>query len=184
MVEIINCGSINATSVEHAVNKLEETKTYDKDTALAYFMLNLDVFISGEVSESILKGLIEKFEILYSKPCFEFWILLHKEGRELSCHKNDFIDKIKHLTSPEIRKQLTSHDNERQMMSDKKILESGLELMEKNTKKAMIISEELLNLEDMNFKQMNKHNYKKILKSNLNITNIHTMLQEIESIAR
>lgn len=158
----------------------EVTETYDSETGKAYFMFDLDVFVTDEVPLDVLTELIESFEILYSKPCFEFWLLLHKDGKEISCKKSSFIGDVMYLTSEEIRGYLTSHEHETQMVSNKRILPSGKDLIEKNSSVAIGIANEIINSIDPNFLQMNKENYQKILSCKENITNIQTLLMEIQ----
>lgn len=141
-------------------------------------MFDLDVFVKEAIKVSVLEDLFQKFKILYTKPSFEFWILLHLNSK-LSCYHKNFIKKVEFMEEDEIRNTLTNHDNARQMMSGKRITEFGIECLENNLKQACEISKNLLDDVDSNLKVMNIHNYQKILSCNKNISNIHTLFEEI-----
>lgn len=173
-LELIIVGKHNASSPEYIKEILEKSEFYDDETAEVFFLFDLDVFINNEVSIKVLKELITDYNVLYSKPNFEFWLVLHQ-------HQSLFNLDTYAMPSDEIKKQLTSHDKRTKVLNGKHITKSGAWELIKNIDIAIERSERFLHDIDSSYDKITLSNYNKILKEKSNITNMHSLCIKLKT---
>lgn len=169
-VEIINCGESTMTTVENLVKLRNNADDFQPEVDESFYIIDLDIFKPGlDKLEENLKLISKEFNVIYSKPSFEFWILLHYENISK-------LALLKDIDVHGIKERLKKYNV---TFNGKKLRDCNKEFLMNNMEKACLNANKIIMDINPSYYKLNEANIKNILSIEESITNMNMLIDNI-----